>query len=85
VVILLGLVTFSSFVSSITNAMTQLRSMHSENIKQLLVFQRYISCRKISPGLAARMRRHLKYQLVKDRKRKRSMTSKCCLCFRNQS
>merc|ERR1719181_2010605 len=65
VVLVFALVTFSSFVSSITNAMTHLRNMNSEFEKQLLVFQRYLRYHRISTPLAVRMRRHLEHRLLR--------------------
>eukprot|EP00927_Polykrikos_kofoidii_P045917 TRINITY_DN40073_c0_g1_i2.p1 TRINITY_DN40073_c0_g1~~TRINITY_DN40073_c0_g1_i2.p1 ORF type:complete len:798 (+),score=127.37 TRINITY_DN40073_c0_g1_i2:244-2637(+) len=65
VVLIFALITFSSFVSSITNAMTRLRNMNSEYAKQLLKFQRYIRYHKISTPLAVRMRRHLEHRLLR--------------------
>mmetsp|Transcript_117871 Transcript_117871/g.263503 ORF Transcript_117871/g.263503 Transcript_117871/m.263503 type:complete len:787 (-) Transcript_117871:38-2398(-) len=67
-VLVFALVTFSSFVSSITNAMTQLRNMNSEYAKQLLVFQRYLRYHKISTPLAVRMRRHLEHRLLRNQR-----------------
>jgi hypothetical protein len=64
VVIIFALVTFSSFVSSITNAMNDLRSINAEQAKQLLVFQRFIRSKGISTELAVRMRRHLEHTIV---------------------
>eukprot|EP00928_Gymnodinium_smaydae_P035750 TRINITY_DN25101_c0_g1_i1.p1 TRINITY_DN25101_c0_g1~~TRINITY_DN25101_c0_g1_i1.p1 ORF type:complete len:720 (-),score=152.66 TRINITY_DN25101_c0_g1_i1:76-2235(-) len=68
VVLIFALVTFSSFVSSITNAMTRLRNMNSEYAKQFLIFQRYLRARGISTVLAVRMRRHLEHRLLRGHK-----------------
>lgn len=65
IVLIFALVTFSSFVSSITNAMTRLRHLNSECAKQLLQFQRFIRFHKISTKLAVRMRRHLEHRLLR--------------------
>lgn len=67
IVLVFALVTFSSFVSSITNAMTRLRNMNSEYAKQLLMFQRFLRQNKISTPLAVRMRRHLEYRLLRQK------------------
>jgi len=67
-VLVFALVTFSSFVSSITNAMTRLRNMNSEYAKQLLTFQRFLRQSKITTPLAVRMRRHLEHRLFRQKK-----------------
>eukprot|EP00929_Paragymnodinium_shiwhaense_P083868 TRINITY_DN44816_c0_g2_i1.p1 TRINITY_DN44816_c0_g2~~TRINITY_DN44816_c0_g2_i1.p1 ORF type:complete len:842 (-),score=171.99 TRINITY_DN44816_c0_g2_i1:206-2731(-) len=69
VVLIFGLVTFSSFVSSITNALSRLHNMNSEYAKQLLIFHRYIVANKISKQLAVRMKRHLESRLIKGQAR----------------
>jgi hypothetical protein len=65
VTLVFAMVTFSSFVSSITNAMTQLRNMNTEYAKQLLKFQRYIRYHNVSKRLAVRLRRHLEFRLLR--------------------
>lgn len=69
VVIIIALVIFSSFVSSITNAMTSLRNINSEYTKQLLVFQRYLRFRKVPIELSVRMRRHVEHELMATQRR----------------
>jgi hypothetical protein len=64
VVIVFALVTFSSFVSSITKAMQDLGKLNNEHGEQLVVFQRFLRSRKISTELSVRMRRHLEHRLV---------------------
>jgi len=65
VVILFALVTFSSFVSSITNAMTHLRNMNSETSRQFILLQKYFRLNNISLRLCVKIRRHLDHQLHK--------------------
>merc|ERR1712224_12527 len=64
VVLLLGLVTFSSFVSSITNAMTQLRNLSTHNQNQVILLRRYLRQRNVSLELSARIIRYLKFGMV---------------------
>jgi hypothetical protein len=56
VVILVAMVFFSSFVSSITHAMTNLRSIHSRKLEQELFMAKYFSEFRISRELASRCR-----------------------------
>lgn len=67
IVVVFAMITFSSFISSITTAMNQLRNMNSENAKALLAFQRYVRHHKITPALAVRMRRHLAKKLLRGK------------------
>jgi len=67
VVLIFAMITFSSFISSITNAMTALRNMNSENARKLLLFQQYLRQHGISTSLAVRMRRHLEHKLLRER------------------
>lgn len=54
-VLLFAMVTFSSLVSSITNAMTQLRNLNSEQIEQTAMLRRYLGENKISVALMGRV------------------------------
>lgn len=63
VVIIFALVTFSSFISSITNAMNTLHMMNNENVKAFAVLQRYFRSNSISLSLCVRVRRHVEYKL----------------------
>eukprot|EP00931_Biecheleriopsis_adriatica_P030515 TRINITY_DN17998_c0_g1_i1.p1 TRINITY_DN17998_c0_g1~~TRINITY_DN17998_c0_g1_i1.p1 ORF type:complete len:764 (-),score=139.82 TRINITY_DN17998_c0_g1_i1:116-2407(-) len=65
VVVVFAMIVFSSFISSITTAMNQLRNLNSENAKSLLIFQRYLRHHKISTPLVVRMRRHLERKLLR--------------------
>lgn len=55
VVLLFALVTFSSFVSSITNAMSYLMRVNARNMEEQLVLRRYLSQHKISAALVSRI------------------------------
>jgi hypothetical protein len=66
-VILFALVAFSSFVSSITNAMTTLRNMNSEQAKNMSLLQRYLRSNQISISLCVRIRRHVDFKFKMQR------------------
>ncbi|CAE8741168.1 unnamed protein product [Polarella glacialis] len=55
VVILSAMVIFSSFISTITNAMTQLRNLNSERNAELVKLRRFFSEHKVSASLVARI------------------------------
>merc|ERR1712241_1040501 len=55
VVILLAMVTFSSFISSITSAMTHLATVSSKKVEQESRIRRYLAERCISHPLTARV------------------------------
>jgi len=54
-VLLFALVTFSSFVSSITTAMTHLRTMNAHRLNQDGTLRRYLAEHHISPALTSRV------------------------------
>jgi len=54
-VIVFAMVVFSSFVSTITNAMTQLRNIDSERNEQLATLRKYLTANKISSSLVHRI------------------------------
>lgn len=60
-VLLFALITFSSFVSSITNLMTHLRTLRSVEAKQYVKLERYLHDRGISFHLSIRVRRYLEH------------------------
>lgn len=62
IIIVFGMVISSSFVSSITNAMTRLRHLNNEHSKSFLQLQRYLRHNAISLSLGLRVRRHLVQQ-----------------------
>jgi len=68
IVVIFAMVTFSWFISSITNAMTHLRNMNSEYARQLLELSRFIRFNKISGQLSLRMRRHLEHIIMKGQR-----------------
>merc|ERR1712007_143897 len=68
-VLLFALVTFSSFVSSITNLMTHLQSLSSEQAKQFLKLERYLSDNHISFHLSFRVRRFLDHFFKEQNKK----------------
>jgi len=69
VVVVFALITFSSFVSSITSAMTHLCNMNSEYAKQSVQLNRYLRFHKISMRVAVRIRRHLARTIIKKQQR----------------
>eukprot|EP00930_Biecheleria_cincta_P013827 TRINITY_DN1213_c0_g1_i1.p1 TRINITY_DN1213_c0_g1~~TRINITY_DN1213_c0_g1_i1.p1 ORF type:complete len:994 (+),score=151.92 TRINITY_DN1213_c0_g1_i1:36-2984(+) len=60
-VLLFALVSFSSFVSSITNLMTHLRNLKSVENKQFLQLDGYLKEYNISTNLGVRIRRYLEH------------------------
>lgn len=60
-VLVSGLVLFSSFISSITNSMTQLRSMDDDKSKQFWLLRRYLRNHNIQANLAFRILRHVEF------------------------
>lgn len=62
VVIVFALVTFSSFISSITNAMESLRNLNSESNKDHNTLQLYFRTHSISLSLCARVTRYVQYK-----------------------
>eukprot|EP00931_Biecheleriopsis_adriatica_P067312 TRINITY_DN41470_c0_g1_i1.p1 TRINITY_DN41470_c0_g1~~TRINITY_DN41470_c0_g1_i1.p1 ORF type:complete len:744 (+),score=160.80 TRINITY_DN41470_c0_g1_i1:59-2290(+) len=67
-VLLFALITFSSFVSSITNLMTHIRSLKSAEIKQFSKLESFLQEHKISLVLSLRVRRYLEHNLNKQRR-----------------
>ncbi|CAE8681892.1 unnamed protein product [Polarella glacialis] len=55
VVIMSAMVIFSSFISTITNAMTQLRNLNSERHEELVKLRRFFSENRVSAPLVARI------------------------------
>jgi len=53
--LLLALITFSSFISSLTNAMTQLRNLNSETQTQHSLLRRYFRENHVNTDLASRL------------------------------
>jgi CRP-like cAMP-binding protein len=68
-VIVFALITFSSFVSSITNLMTHLRSLKSTEAKQFDKLERYLHDSKISFHLSLRVRRFLEHSIGETKRR----------------
>jgi len=54
-ILVFAMVTFSSLVSSITNAMTQLRNLNSEQLEQTALLRRYLGENKVSVALMGRV------------------------------
>lgn len=67
-VVVFALVTFSSFVSSITTAMTKLRNMNGEYERLFGVLRLFMRRHKISTSLMVRMRRHLQYRMLRGQR-----------------
>jgi len=55
IILLFAMVTFSSFVSSITNAMTRLRNLDAERFKETSVLRKYLQENHISMSLSSRI------------------------------
>eukprot|EP00928_Gymnodinium_smaydae_P013730 TRINITY_DN14987_c0_g1_i1.p1 TRINITY_DN14987_c0_g1~~TRINITY_DN14987_c0_g1_i1.p1 ORF type:complete len:908 (-),score=128.68 TRINITY_DN14987_c0_g1_i1:64-2787(-) len=63
-VLMFALLVFSSFLSSITAAMTQLRQMSSLGDKNVSVLRRYLRSRQIDASLSIRILRYVEHQLT---------------------
>merc|ERR1719498_2079893 len=72
IVLLFALITFSSFLGSITNAMTQLRRSHSEQTKQQALLRRFLLDNKISTELGQRIWKCIKSMHFAHKKRIRT-------------
>lgn len=62
-VLVFGLVLFSSFISSITASMTQLRNMSEDKSKQFWLLRRYLRQRGIDKQLTFRILRYVEYAI----------------------
>ncbi|CAK9115206.1 Potassium voltage-gated channel subfamily H member 7 (Ether-a-go-go-related gene potassium channel 3) (ERG-3) (Eag-related protein 3) (Ether-a-go-go-related protein 3) (hERG-3) (Voltage-gated potassium channel subunit Kv11.3) [Durusdinium trenchii] len=60
-VLIFGLVLFSSFVSSITASMTQLRNMQEDKSKQFWLLRRYLLQKKVPQDLTFKVLRYTEY------------------------
>eukprot|EP00929_Paragymnodinium_shiwhaense_P101753 TRINITY_DN64914_c0_g1_i1.p1 TRINITY_DN64914_c0_g1~~TRINITY_DN64914_c0_g1_i1.p1 ORF type:complete len:1309 (+),score=321.86 TRINITY_DN64914_c0_g1_i1:77-4003(+) len=65
-VLLFALITFSSFVSSITQAMTHLRKINAQKLEQEAVLSRYLTQHGISPKMINRTWHYLHQQKAMD-------------------
>lgn len=68
VVLLFAMITFSSFVSSITNLMTHLRMLKSEEVKQFGKLERFFRDNGVSFHLNVKVRRYLEHHLSESKK-----------------
>jgi len=64
-VLFFALITFSSFVGSITTSMTALRSMRADTKKQFWMLRRYLNSKKIPYGTKSRVIKFLEFQSAK--------------------
>jgi len=71
-VLLFALVTFSSFVSSITTAMTHLRHCNARKIEQDSTLRRYLSEHDISPELTSRVLHYFQDRQQQNRRQVRT-------------
>ncbi|CAK9061762.1 Cyclic nucleotide-gated cation channel alpha-3 (Cone photoreceptor cGMP-gated channel subunit alpha) (Cyclic nucleotide-gated channel alpha-3) (CNG channel alpha-3) (CNG-3) (CNG3) [Durusdinium trenchii] len=62
-VLIAGLVLFSSFISSITGSMSQLRNMKADKSKQFWLLRRYLKQQKVPRDLCFRVTRYIEYAL----------------------
>lgn len=70
--VLFALVTFSSFVSSLTSAMTELRNLNSEKLEQCAVLRRYLRENRIDPSLTSRIWGWVEHKPNRPRRRTRA-------------
>lgn len=68
-VLLFAMITFSSFVSSITNLMTGLRSMRSVETKRFMQLERFLDDHNITFPLCVKLRRYLEHVIDEQQKR----------------
>eukprot|EP00930_Biecheleria_cincta_P050379 TRINITY_DN35532_c0_g1_i1.p1 TRINITY_DN35532_c0_g1~~TRINITY_DN35532_c0_g1_i1.p1 ORF type:complete len:737 (+),score=120.01 TRINITY_DN35532_c0_g1_i1:33-2213(+) len=61
-----GLVLFSSFVSSITNSMSQLRNMSADQSKQFWLLRRYLRDRRVPFELSYKVMRYIEFLLSNE-------------------
>jgi len=66
-VVVFALVGFSYLVGSITNSMTQLRSMTEDASKQFWVLRRYLKQHKVPPSLGLRIQRYLEHSWARQK------------------
>eukprot|EP00913_Durusdinium_trenchii_P014331 g13443.t2 len=76
-VLFFALITFSSFVGSITTSMTALRSMRADTKKQFWMLRRYLGSKKIPYATRSRIIKFLEFQSAK-----RSAEVRFLICFR---
>mmetsp|Transcript_16451 Transcript_16451/g.47656 ORF Transcript_16451/g.47656 Transcript_16451/m.47656 type:complete len:820 (+) Transcript_16451:79-2538(+) len=74
VVLIFAMVVFSSFVSSITSAMTRLRTLRASEVTQSYLLKKYLRENNISPDLSSRVIRYI--DLVTDRQKRRTEVGK---------
>lgn len=67
IILVFALVTFSSFLSSITSSMTQLRHMSEDSRKEFWMLRRYMREKFVSKQLAVRVQRYLEYAVANQR------------------
>merc|ERR1719420_2887739 len=68
-VLLFALIIFSSFVSSITAAMTRMRNLNSDNNNNLSKLRRYLRDHKVSAKLAIRIKRYVEHTIAETQQR----------------
>lgn len=62
-VLIAGLVLFSSFISSITGSMSQLRNMKADKSKQFWLLRRYLKQQRVPRDLCFRVLRYIEYAM----------------------
>jgi hypothetical protein len=72
VVLILGLVLFSSFVSSITSSMTRLQDLASNDSMQLWLLRRYLKQNSVPRPLGWRILRYVEHAMTEQRGRVRA-------------
>lgn len=68
-VIVSAMVIFSSFISAITNAMTQLRNLNKEKIEQFSLLRKYLTQCNVTGGLMARVLQSVSSAMNKNKRR----------------
>jgi len=69
VVLLVAMITFSSFVSILTASMAELRKISSDETRQFWLLRRYLKDWGVSTRIAIRIQRYLEYAYQKQRQR----------------
>merc|ERR1719433_1246222 len=68
-VVIFALVGFSYLVGSITNSLTQLRSMSEDSHKQFWMLRRYLKHNRVSTALSVRIQRYLEHAWQRQKAR----------------
>lgn len=66
IVLFFAMIVFSSFVGSITNHITKLRSLRGDSTKQLWLLRRFLKEHRVTPNLGQRIHRFVEHKLSEE-------------------